>query len=283
MEIIVEQQKGACCSTTKVVSEDLATSSDDVKQQVKERYARSAEKGNGCGCGCSDENPFNLDSYEAQEGYVPDADLGLGCGVPTEAADIREGQDVLDLGSGGGIDAFVSRELVGESGTVTGLDFTPEMIALAKRNATKLGYSNVRFVQGDIEDMPFVRHSFDRVISNCVINLVPDKLQAFSEIFRVLKVGGGFTISDIIIDGELPESIRSSAEAYAGCVSGAISKNDYQNMLVEVGFSDIAILKENEIILTDEDLQTAATPQEIADFRASGARIISLTFKGVRR
>ncbi|HAY37388.1 MAG TPA: arsenite S-adenosylmethyltransferase [Bacteroidetes bacterium] len=284
MEIIIELKTSTCCSEIKTIlcceSEPVELNDEGVKEQVRSRYAETATTGGGCGC--SAENPFNLDSYDEMDGYESIVDLGLGCGIPTEQADIMIGHDVLDLGSGGGIDAFVARTLVGPTGSVTGVDLTDEMVSLARLNADKLGYDNVRFLQGDIENLPFEDASFDRIISNCVINLVPNKEKVFAEMHRALRLGGSFTVSDVVLDGELPPAIRQSAEAYAGCVSGAVTREDYLNTLKRVGFFDVQVLKEHEVVLSDADLAGLASPDEIAQFRNSGARVVSLTFTGSR-
>ena len=287
MELIIQETKGGCCSNSSQRDENgleskttnrLSESSEGIKQQVRERYADSALAKSSCGC--SSENPFNLDSYENLEGYLQDADLGLGCGIPTEGADIREGHHVLDLGSGAGIDAFVARRMTGPSGSVTGVDFTPEMVNLAQLNASKLSYDNVSFVEGDIENLPLEYASFDRVISNCVLNLVPDKSRAFAEMNRVMRSGGKFTVSDIVLEGELPESILKTAEAYAGCVSGAIPHLEYLEKLTQAGFKNVRTISGRELSFSDEDLRQLASSEEIAAFRASDARVISITVTG---
>jgi ubiquinone/menaquinone biosynthesis C-methylase UbiE len=175
------------------------------------------------------------DTYDGKDGYVQDADLGLGCGIPTDVAGIETGHRVLDLGSGAGIDAFIARELVGDTGQVTGVDFTPEMVDLARTNNTKLGFENVEFLHGDIEQLPILDAQFDVVVSNCVLNLVPNKKQAFREMARVLSPGGHFCISDVVTRGELPDSVRRSAELYAGCVAGAMDQEEYITLLQEAG------------------------------------------------
>ena len=265
-----------CCCT----SDKLESSSEDIKEQVRKKYAAVVTSTGGCGCGY--EATFIGDAYDGAEGYQEDADLQLGCGIPTEVADLREGHEVLDLGSGAGIDVFIARKSVGETGTVTGIDFTREMVELARKNADKLGYQNVRFLEGDIESMPFEDRSFDRIISNCVINLVPDKRQAFSEIFRVLREGGSFAISDIVLEGDLPPAIQESAEMYAGCVSGAITKTEYLQIVSDLGFTDVQIRRERVIELSDDDLRGVASKDEIAVFRASKAAILSITLSGKR-
>ena len=194
------------------------------------------------------------DQYDHLDGYVADADLGLGCGLPTEFAKIRKGDTVVDLGSGAGNDVFVARHETGDDGRVIGVDFTPAMIEKARRNAETLGYTNVEFVQGDIEEMPLADGIADVVISNCVLNLVPDKPAVLSEIYRVLKPGGHFSISDIVLIGELPDDLRQAAEMYAGCVSGAVQKDDYLTAIVDAGFTNITIQKEKVITVPDEIL-----------------------------
>lgn len=278
----VAKEGGAVASSSARSLSPLENSNEGIKNQVRERYAETAVQNDGCGCGCNTDNPFNLDSYENLDGYELDADLGLGCGIPTETADIQLGHDVLDLGSGAGVDAFVARRIVGEEGSVTGVDFTPEMVDLAKRNAAKLAYTNVSFVSGDIENLPLENSLFDRVISNCVLNLVPDKARAFSEMFRVMRPGARFTVSDIVLEGELPESILKTAEAYAGCVSGAIPHETYLTKLKEAGFSNVKTEKERELSFSDTDLMQYAKPEEIAAFRASTARVVSITVSGTK-
>jgi len=284
MELTIQTKQSSCCSGPLSDTSRVLSTTGDLKAEVRAKYAEVAlaEAGCGCGCGCESENPFNLESYERLEGYEISADLGLGCGIPTEVANIREGHDVLDLGSGAGIDAFVARRIVGSSGSVMGVDFTPEMVALAKANAAKLGYENVQFVLGDIEQLPIRDESIDRVISNCVLNLVPNKEGAFSEMLRVLRPNGQFTVSDIVLEGELPAAIRHSAEAYAGCVSGAIEQSEYTDLLASVGFSAVKTVKVSEIAFSDEFLTRYASASDIAEFRHSGARVLSITVTGTK-
>jgi SAM-dependent methyltransferase len=227
----------------------------ELKIIVQEKYGKIAtsgesESGSCCftpGC-CSPEGltTFN-DSYDHLEGYVPDADLSLGCGVPVDYAGIRPGDRILDLGSGAGNDCFVARSLTGENGHVTGLDFTEQMLMKAEENRQKLGYTNIEFVRGDIEEMPLPDSSYDVVLSNCVLNLVPDKEKAFVEIFRVLKSGGHFCVSDVVVKGAMSEKARSDAELYVGCVSGASTQDEYLGFIRHSGFSDIHIHKEKRI------------------------------------
>ena len=171
------------------------------------------------------------DDYTRLEGYNPDADLGLGCGLPTQFAKIQKGNVVIDLGSGAGNDAFIARHETGEEGKVIGIDFTPAMIEKARTNAEKRGFHNVEFRQGDIENMPVTSNTADVIISNCVLNLVPNKDGVIKEIYRVLKPAGHFSISDIVLEGELPKQIQEAAEMYAGCVAGAIQKDNYLNII----------------------------------------------------
>lgn len=239
------------------------STSDDLKNIVKEAYGKIAEQprahgvssccgsGSGSGCGCADDTVM-ADNYLSIPGYVPEADLGLGCGIPTEWAGIEPGHTVLDLGSGAGNDVFVARRLVGDSGTVIGVDFTETMIGKANANKEKLGYTNVEFRLGDIEQLPVDSKSINVVISNCVLNLVPDKPGAFSEIFRVLKPGGHFSISDIVTAAPLPEALQSVAELYAGCVSGASVRDEYLEVITSTGFRNVRIVKEKKITIPAE-------------------------------
>jgi arsenite methyltransferase len=258
-----------------------------VKQLVKEKYSEIATQSkevNASSCcgatGCCDSNDvYNImaDDYTRLEGYNPDADLGLGCGLPTEFAKIKEGDVVIDLGSGAGNDAFVARKLTGEKGKVIGIDFTEPMIARARENAEKLNLNNVEFRLGDIEDMPLTSNKADVIVSNCVLNLVPNKHKVFSEVYRVLKPGGHFSISDIVLEGELPARWKEVAELYAGCVSGAIQKKEYLGIIEEAGFKNIILQKDKTIIIPDEILASYLTAEEIKDYKKSSTRITSIT------
>ncbi|RYY86698.1 MAG: arsenite methyltransferase [Chitinophagaceae bacterium] len=257
----------------------------ELKNLVREKYAQIAGQDKDtntascCGSGCCSDEAYNImaDDYSKLEGYNPDADLGLGCGLPTEFAGIKLGNTVIDLGSGAGNDCFIARHEAGEGGTIIGIDFTPEMIAKARRNAEVRGFGNVEFRQGDIENMPVAGNSADVVVSNCVLNLVPNKAGVFAEIFRVLKPGGHFSISDIVLLGELPGPIQKAAELYAGCVSGAIQKETYLTLIRNAGFTNISLQKEKVINVPDDILRNYLTQEELASFKASGTGIYSIT------
>lgn len=258
----------------------------EIKQLVKETYAgiagqsRSENIYSCCGAtsSCGSEGlTIMADDYSSLEGYNPDADLGLGCGLPTEFAKIKEGDTVIDLGSGAGNDCFVARRFVGTNGKVIGIDFTEAMISRARSNADKLGYNNIEFRQGDIEEIPVTSATADVVISNCVLNLVPDKAKVFAEIFRVLKPNKHFSISDIVLEGELPDNLKQAAELYAGCVSGAIQKIEYLNIIKQVGFVNIEVQKEKKISVPEEILLKYISVEEAEQWKNSGVGIYSVT------
>lgn len=260
---------------------------EQIKELVREKYAEIAEHGleqnqaSCCGAtsACCGDEVYSImaDDYTKLDGYNADADLGLGCGLPTEYAKIKEGDTVIDLGSGAGNDAFVARKIVGEKGRVMGIDFTEPMIKKARANAEKLGYNNVEFRMGDIEDMPVTSDAAHVIVSNCVLNLVPNKHKVFSEIFRVLKPGGHFSISDIVLEGELPSRWREVAELYAGCVSGAIQKNEYLGIIEESGFANITVQKNKPIIIPDDILRNYLTDAEVAAYKEGNVKITSIT------
>ena len=260
----------------------------DIKAIVKEKYGQIAlqsEPSQGSCCGpvsgcCGVDYTVFSESYENQQGYNKDADLGLGCGIPTEFAGIQAGHHVLDLGSGAGNDCFVARAIVGESGKVTGLDFSEEMLAKARQNVERLGYSNVEFLAGDIEDMPLESSQFDVVISNCVLNLVPDKAKAFDEIFRVLKPGGHFCVSDVVVKGALPDKLKKDAEIYAGCVSGALQLDEYLDAIAGAGFNSIEIHKQRAIQVPDSILRRYLQQSELDEYLHGSAGLFSVTVSG---
>jgi SAM-dependent methyltransferase len=259
--------------------------SDELKQIVREKYSEIAlqsketNESSCCGSGgCSTvDAAIFAEDYTTLKGYIADADLGLGCGLPTEYARIKEGDTVIDLGSGPGNDCFVARAVAGPSGKVIGIDMTEAMIDKARTNAEKLGLNNVEFRLGEIEKLPVAANRADVVVSNCVLNLVPDKQKAFAETFRVLKPGGHFSISDVVITGELPAAIVKAAEMYAGCVSGAIDKNTYLQIIKEAGFVNLELQKERPITLPDDILLNYLSAQEVQAFRQSGAGVYSIT------
>lgn len=264
---------------------------ENLKSIVKEKYGEIAKKSleelnnsTCCGTQCCGSEPHDLtcfnDDYTQLKGYNKDADLKLGCGVPTEVAGIKPGDTVLDLGSGAGNDAFVARAIVGENGKVLGLDMTEPMIEKARQNAKKLGFTNVEFRLGDIEQMPIDSNSVNVVISNCVLNLVPDKERAFREMFRVLRDGGHFSISDIVLERQLPEGIQKAAEMYAGCVSGAIEKSKYLAIINRSGFKKVEVKISKPITLPTSVLSQYLSPAEVETFAKQGAALSSITVYG---
>ena len=256
-----------------------------LKELVKEKYGeiadqpRSQNAASCCGASCCSDEVYNLmaDDYTQLQGYNADADLGLGCGLPTEFAKIKKGDTVIDLGSGAGNDCFVARAIAGDTGKIIGIDFTEKMIEKARNNAEKLGFHNVEFRFGDIEKMPLSSDIADVVVSNCVLNLVPNKFNVLKEVFRVLKPGGHFSISDIVLEGELPAKLKEAAEMYAGCVSGAVQKTVYLELITATGFTNITVQKEKSIFLPDDILLNYFSKEEIAAFRNSSAGIYSVT------
>jgi arsenite methyltransferase len=258
---------------------------EKIKGLVKEKYSEIAlqdknQNMSSC-CGsscCSDEvSSIMADDYALLKGYNPDADLGLGCGLPTQFANIKKGDVVVDLGSGAGNDCFIAREETGSTGKVIGIDMTEAMINLARINAEKRGLHNVEFRLGEIENLPLTSNLADVIVSNCVLNLVPDKKKAFAEIYRVLKPGGHFSIADIVVTGTLPVKILQTAEMYAGCVAGAIQKEDYFSIIRELGFENITLQKEKAIPIPDDVLVNYLSPDEIKLYKQSGVGIFSIT------
>ncbi|MFZ0283066.1 MAG: arsenite methyltransferase [Bacteroidales bacterium] len=257
---------------------------EDLKSLVKEKYSgivKSNDQSSSC-CGpssscCGTDYTVFSENYQNLQGYNPDADYNLGCGIPTEYAQIKAGDTIVDLGSGAGNDCFVARAFVGDSGKVIGIDLTEAMIAKARENNNKLGFSNVEFRLGDIENMPVEADSVDVVISNCVLNLVPDKDKAFSEIFRILKRGGHLSVSDVVLRGSLPEKIQHAAEMYAGCISGAIDIDLYLKIMNKSGLINIKVQKDKMITLPDETLLNYLDQTELQKFKESGSGIFSIT------
>ena len=258
---------------------------DNVKEMVKQKYSEIAlqdketNASSCCGSGCCSTDVYNImsEDYNKLEGYNPDADLGLGCGLPTQFAKIKKGDVVIDLGSGAGNDAFIARHETGDTGKVIGIDFTPAMIERARNSAEVKGFNNVEFRQGDIENIPVTANAADVIVSNCVLNLVPNKDGVFKEIFRVLKPDGHFSISDIVLVGELPANIKNTAEMYAGCVAGAIQKDEYLQLIEANGFKNITIQKDKAIIIPDDILSNYLSSEQVASFKQSGTGIRSIT------
>lgn len=260
---------------------------NELKNIVKEKYGEIAGQSKlqnetsccGVGSSCCSGVDYTIfsENYSELDGYNPDADLGLGCGIPTEFALIKKGDTVVDLGSGAGNDCFVARALTGETGKVIGVDFTETMIEKARENTEKLGFNNVEFRFGDIEKIPITSNKADVVISNCVLNLVPDKMQAFKEIYRILKVKGHFSISDVVLDGKLPPKLEQAAEMYAGCVSGAIQKQEYLDIIKSCGFKNISIQKEKKINIPDEILLNYISDSELELLKTKNVGIYSIT------
>jgi arsenite methyltransferase len=262
---------------------------NELKALVRQKYSeiasqeRSQNLSSCCGAtACCTDDVYNImaDDYTQLEGYNPDADLGLGCGIPTAFAKIKEGDTVLDLGSGAGNDAFVARKAVGVTGKVIGVDFSEAMIRKARVNAERLELNNVEFRMGDIEKLPVTANAVDVVLSNCVLNLVPNKEAVFGEVYRVLKSSGHFSISDIVLIGELSQKVKQTAELYAGCVSGAIQKEAYLEMIKKAGFKNVSILEEKQIVVPQDILENYLSADEITDFQQSGVGIYSITVYG---
>lgn len=256
-----------------------------LKEIVRQKYSeialqdKTVNQASCCGAGSCSAEVYNImsDDYSALQGYAPEADLGLGCGLPTEFARIRKGDTVIDLGSGAGNDCFVARNETGDDGRVIGIDFTPAMVEKARANAQKLGFANVEFRQGDIEQMPVSDNMADVIISNCVLNLVPNKRQVFREIYRALKPGGHFSISDVVLAGVLPDALRHEAEMYAGCVAGAIQKDDYLAIIQDTGFVSMTLQKEKAIHIPDDILSRYLDEAELQRFKAGDVGIFSIT------
>ena len=257
----------------------------ELKDIVKQKYSEIAlqdketNMSSCCGAGGCSTEVYNImsEDYTTLDGYNADADLGLGCGLPTQFANIKTGDVVIDLGSGAGNDCFIARHETGESGKVIGIDFTPAMIDKARHNAEVRGFNNVEFRQGDIENMPITSNIADVVVSNCVLNLVPNKNAVIKDIYRVLKPGGHFSISDVVLVGALPEGLRKDAEIYAGCVSGAIQKEVYLELIHANGFENIVIQKEKPIVIPDDILKNYLSADEITTLKTGATGIFSVT------
>jgi len=259
--------------------------SESLKQLVRDKYSEIAlqskeqNESSCCGSGCCSTVDYAVfsENYSDLEGYNANADLGLGCGLPTEFAQIKKGDVVVDLGSGAGNDCFIARAVTGETGKVIGIDMTEAMIDKARENTEKLGLNNVEFRLGDIEKIPMTSNNADVVVSNCVLNLVPDKQKAFSEVFRILKPGGHFSISDVVLEGDLPDNIKQASEMYAGCVAGALQKKDYIDIIKAAGFDNINIQKEKAVIIPDDILSEYLNSSELIEYKESRSGIFSIT------
>lgn len=234
------------------------TNNEDVKKIVRDKYGsianqHSEDSASCCSTTCCSDGEITVfaEDYSQSPGYVPDADLKLGCGMPVDLAAIKAGDTVVDLGAGAGNDAFVARSIAGADGRVIGIDMTPAMIERGRLNAHRLGFTNVDFILGDIEAIPLPDNTADVVVSNCVLNLVPDKNLAFSEMYRIMKPGGHFAISDVVTYGTLPDDVRSSAELYVGCVAGAIDADLYLETVRQAGFHNVQVRRRRSLTLPD--------------------------------
>lgn len=254
---------------------------EDIKKTVREKYTgivmQDKNFAASCGCGCKDElkSTIMADDYSSVEGYAPEADLGLGCGLPTKYAFIRPGDSVVDMGSGAGNDCFIAARETGVNGKVTGIDMTEAMVNKARENASRLGYRNVGFRLGEIEKTGLEDGLADVVISNCVFNLSPDKQAAFRETYRILRPGGHLSISDIVTDGMLPAALLKEAEMYAGCVAGALTEDRYLEIVKDTGFTDITIMKRRKIELPAEITDRYGVTEELN--RSDGPGIYSIS------
>jgi SAM-dependent methyltransferase len=260
-----------------------------IKEIVKDKYGKIAAN-SGCGCGCQPMPDSSVEDISKGIGYsdadlaaVPEgANLGLGCGNPLAFASLTEGEVVLDLGSGAGFDSFLAARKVGATGRVIGVDMTPAMITKATANAKAGGYDNVEFLLGDIEALPLPDDSVDMAISNCVINLVPDKEKVFRELYRVLRPGGRFMVSDLVLLKELPEAVRTSVEAYVGCVAGAILKDQYLAVIRAAGFEDVRIVDETVTAVDLDDPQVHEVAKQCVGTDMSGVDDLAHSIASVK-
>ena len=262
----------------------MTQNTDQLRESVRRKYADIAKSRNESACApaCCEpggEAAYSMigDAYDGIEGYVAEADLGLGCGLPVEHAGLRPGQTVLDLGSGAGLDAFVARRLVGPEGRVIGVDMTAEMVARARENARRQSLENVEFRLGEIEHLPVRSASVDVAISNCVLNLVPDKRRAFAEVHRVLKPGGHICISDVVSSAPLPGWVKGIADAYAGCVAGTLPQDDYLELIRAAGFSAVEIASERAIEVPQSLLEQALSAEQRETLEIQGLQLRSVT------
>ncbi len=257
----------------------------EIKELVRQKYSEialqdKAENASSC-CGgtCSSQEVYNImtESYEDIAGYHPDADLRLGCGLPTAFAKIKAGDVVVDLGSGAGNDCFVARHETGETGKVIGIDFSEAMLNKARENADRRGFNNVEFRLGDIENIPIAANTADVIVSNCVLNLVPNKWAVIQDIYRVLKPGGHFSISDIVLVGEIGDALRTQAELYVGCVTGAIQRSEYLEIINACGFVNMQIQKEKQIHLPKDILEKYVGDADMQAFLSGEIGVYSIS------
>ena len=248
---------------------------EKVRKIVREGYGKIAKAEKcGCGCGCGSSVSENIGYSPEELGSVPEgADLNLGCGNPVAMASLKEGETVVDLGSGGGLDCFLAAKKVGEKGRVIGVDMTAEMLDKARENCGRGGYKNVEFRLGEIENLPIADNTVDVIISNCVINLSPNKRRVFEEVFRVLKPGGRLMISDMVLLKELPEAVKKSVLAYVGCISGAEMKTEYVKLMENVGFEEVKVIEEVhlplELMLSDATAEAILKELKLTEERAA--------------
>lgn len=271
----------------------------EIKKAVRQRYAKAAKQGGGCGCAAATpccggadlaHNISKTVGYSDEDlGAVPKgANLGLGCGNPVALASLKEGEVVLDLGSGGGFDCFLAARKVGQKGRVIGVDMTPEMIDSARENARRGGYANVEFRLGEIENLPAADNSVDAVISNCVINLAADKKRVFAEAYRVLRPGGRVMISDLVLLKDLPKAVKGSIEAYVGCVSGAMLRDDYLEAMKEVGLKYVKVVEQTsfpvELIADDETAKAIMKDLQLTEdeLRELAGSVVSVKVEAVK-
>jgi len=266
----------------------MTTQNENLKRFVRDKYSQIAQQtkesnqSSCCGATAKTEPDYTIfsEDYSQTEGYFEEADLGLGCGIPTDGLTIQEGSTVLDLGSGAGNDCFVARSMVGDSGYVIGVDFSQEMVDKAIANRQKLGYENVSFRLGDIEALPIADNTVDYALSNCVMNLVPNKARAFAELYRTIKPGGLFSISDIVTDGKLPEAFQKDASLYAGCIAGALPRLTYLEQIRSAGFTGLTIQKEKPVSLPESLLKAHLNEGDVKAFHEGQIGIVSITVQG---
>lgn len=259
-----------------------------VKQQYSELALNSDLLKSGCCCGTKPTIPskkvFTImsEDYTQLKGYEADADLGVGCGLPTQYARLKEGDTVIDLGSGAGNDCFIARAEVGDKGKVIGIDFSVQMLERARKNTLKRGYTNVEFLEGDIEEIPLPDNTADVVVSNCVLNLLPEKNKIFKEIYRVLKPGGHFCISDVVLNGVFSREFTDNASMYAGCIASAIQKEDYLGEIAKAAFANIKVERTKTVIIPDEVLNEHLDEETILKYKEGNVGIHSITVTGMK-